>query len=98
MSFRASGVKREIYWTAGSPLPGRKTPPSPLIETDLSTVCSALCNQAGITQALLRGSASIMDKGASCRFIASVAVIFQWPFHVSALNKSRGHGDKAQTQ
>lgn len=26
--------------------------PSPLIETDLSTVCSALSNQAGITQGM----------------------------------------------
>jgi hypothetical protein len=101
VSFRATGVKREIYWSTGSLLPGRKStslPPSPLIETGLSMVCSALCNQAGTTQALLRGSAGIMDKASSCRFIAGVAVIFLWPFHVSALNKSRGHGDKAQTQ
>lgn len=73
----------------------RVTPAPPLMEADLSTL---LCRiRRSSHKALLRGS--VQHNGQSLlRFTAGVAVISLRPFHVSALNKSRGHGDKAQTQ
>lgn len=101
-SFLATGVKREIYWAAEFPLSGRKSMSLPGSTPNRNRPFYSLQrfvqSDRHHTRLCSGAPCSIMDEASGCRFTARVAVIFLWLFHVSALNKSRGHGDKAPTQ